>query len=297
MTRPKIANDAVTTLSTSVATISQEGIVLTSSVKFPDLAPGQFYYVTVRDADNLPEIMRVTAKTGPILTVVRGQDGTTPKTFAAGSIVSMNANAAYLESLASRDGSDAEGEWPIDISGKAATVDNGVYTVGDQTIGGNKTFSQPINADVVGDVTGNLTGNAATATLASEAELVDGEVSDGTTVNGVPVGYRDIPQRSISANYTFALGDEGEQILHPAADTTARTWTIPANASVAFRVGTCITLVNENGAGAITVAITTDTLYQPGTGATGSRTLASGGMCTLLKVTPTKWYISGAGLT
>lgn len=153
------------------------------------------------------------------------------------------------------------------------------------------------------------TGNPAEARAAlgalGEADTIDnatnlvgsGTISDNSTINTKKVGYRDIPPNSVSSNYTFALGDEGEFIFHPAADTTARTWTIPANASVPFRVGTAITVVNENGAGAITLAITTDTLYVPGTSATGSRTLASGGMATLLKVTATKWYVSGAGLT
>jgi hypothetical protein len=43
-----------------------------------------------------------------------------------------------------------------DITGNAATVTNGVYTTGDQTIGGIKTFSSPI--------VGAITGNAGTVT-------------------------------------------------------------------------------------------------------------------------------------
>lgn len=39
------------------------------------------------------------------------------------------------------NGTGASGTWGISISGNAATVTNGVYTTGTQTIGGNKTFS------------------------------------------------------------------------------------------------------------------------------------------------------------
>ncbi|MDP3625010.1 MAG: hypothetical protein Q8S12_00320 [Hydrogenophaga sp.] len=106
-----------------------------------------------------------------------------------------------------------------------------------------------------------------------------------------------IPQNSQSTAYTLVLGDAGKHILHPSADTTARVFTIPANSSVAFPVGTVVTFVNQNAAGAITIAITTDTMRLAGAGTTGSRTLAANGIATALKLTSTEWIISGTGLT
>lgn len=111
------------------------------------------------------------------------------------------------------------------------------------------------------------------------------------------VGFRTIPQVSQSTNYTLALGDSGDHIFHPSADTTARTWTIPANSSVAFPIGTAVTFINQNGAGVITIAITTDTMRLAGAGTTGSRTLAANGIATAIKITSTEWIISGTGLT
>lgn len=102
---------------------------------------------------------------------------------------------------------------------------------------------------------------------------------------------------SKSADYTFVLADANNSFLHPAADTTGRTWTIPANGAVAYPVGTVLTFVNENAAGTITIAITSDTLRLGGTTSTGSRTLAANGMATAIKITSTVWYISGVGLT
>jgi len=106
-----------------------------------------------------------------------------------------------------------------------------------------------------------------------------------------------VRQNSQSAAYTCVLSDDGKHIFHPSADTTARIWTIPANASVAYSIGTAITFVNQNGAGVITIAITTDTMRLAGAGTTGSRTLAANGMATALKVTATEWIIGGTGLT
>jgi hypothetical protein len=108
--------------------------------------------------------------------------------------------------------------------------------------------------------------------------------------------FTGVPQNSKSAAYTLVAADANKHILHPSADTTARIFTIPANASVAFPVGTAITFVNQNGAGVVTIAITTDTMRLAGVGTTGSRTLAANGMATALKVTSTEWIISGSGL-
>lgn len=130
---------------------------------------------------------------------------------------------------------------------------------------------------------------AITGTLASQTDLQAALDAKGA------VG---VPQNSQSAAYTLVLSDANKHIYHPAADTTARTWTIPANSSVPFPIGTAVTFDNDFGAGAITIAITTDTLVLVGAaGSTGSRTLASGGQATAIKVTSTRWRISGTGLT
>lgn len=118
------------------------------------------------------------------------------------------------------------------------------------------------------------------------------------TVDGTnAVGYKNIPQNSQSAAYTCVLTDAGKHILHPSADTTARTITIPANSSVAYPIGTALTFVNQASAGVMTIAITTDTMRLAGAGTTGSRTLAANGVATALKLTATEWIISGSGLT
>ena len=117
------------------------------------------------------------------------------------------------------------------------------------------------------------------------------------TVDGTDeVGFRNIPQNSQSAAYTLVLADAGKHIFHPVADNTARTFTIPANASVAYPIGTAITFINMAVAN-VTIAITTDTLTLSDAGTAGSRTLAQYGSATAIKITSTQWIISGSGLT
>lgn len=102
---------------------------------------------------------------------------------------------------------------------------------------------------------------------------------------------------SQSAAYAIVAGDADTTILHPAADTTARTFTIPANGSVPYPTGTVLKIVNQNAAGVVTIAITTDTMRLAGAGTTGSRSLAANGVAYATKITSTEWIIEGTGLT
>jgi len=128
-----------------------------------------------------------------------------------------------------------------------------------------------------------------------------GTPSSGTlsscTVDGTnAVGYLNIPQNSQSAAYTLVLADAGKHIFHPSGDANARTYTIPANSSVAYPIGTAITFINMTSQ-VVTIAITTDTMYLSSAGTTGSRSLAQYGSATAIKMTSTTWLISGSGLT
>jgi hypothetical protein len=154
-----------------------------------------------------------------------------------------------------------------------------------QTGAGGDTMSPPVLIATTATI-GTITVTGA-ATFNSGAILA----------SGVEAGFRTIPQNSQSAAYTLVAADSGKHILHPSADTTARTFTIPANSSVPFPIGTAITFINQNGAGVVTIAITTDTMRLSPAGTTGSRTLAANGSATCVKITSTEWIISGSGLT
>lgn len=121
------------------------------------------------------------------------------------------------------------------------------------------------------------------------------KAADGSVVDAI--GFRGIPQNSQSAAYTTVMADAGKHLLHPAADTTARNFTIDSNANVAFPIGTAITFINQHGGGVITIKITSDTMRLAGAGTTGDRSLAADGIATAVKITSTEWIISGTGLT
>ena len=128
-----------------------------------------------------------------------------------------------------------------------------------------------------------------------------GTPSSGTlsscTIDGTnSVGFRNTPINSQSANYTLILTDSGKTIYHPASDTNDRTFTIPANASVAYPTGTVVTFINLS-ANDLTIDITSDTMYLLGPGSTGSRTITQYGVASAIKLESTTWAISGNGLS
>ena len=111
----------------------------------------------------------------------------------------------------------------------------------------------------------------------------------------VSIGYLNVPVNSQSTSYVLVLSDSGKTILHPSSDNNPRTFTIPANSSVPYPVGTVLTFANL--ANTVTIAITSDTLYFAGFGSTGSRSLIAFGLATAVKLESTSWLISGSGLT
>jgi len=154
-------------------------------------------------------------------------------------------------------------------------------------------------AALLTDETG--TGANVFATSPTLVTPILGTPTSGTlsncTVDGTnAVGYLNIPINSQSAAYTLVLADAGKAILHPSTDANARTFTIPANGSVAYAIGTAITFINMTSQ-VVTIAITTDTMYLSSAGTTGSRSLAQYGSATAIKMTSTTWLISGSGLT
>lgn len=122
----------------------------------------------------------------------------------------------------------------------------------------------------------------------------DGVVQGNDGTNLFELGYKDIPQNLQTASYQLVLADRGKSILLTTNNTL--TLTIPANASVAFPIGTTIVVATGSNTGC-TVAITTDNLILAGAGTTGTRSLSAFALATLYKVNATSWLISGSGVS
>jgi len=145
-------------------------------------------------------------------------------------------------------------------------------------------FNPSSNTFFATNVTGTNIGGITQANLVDKSanEVVSGEWSVPSIIRGKV------------ANYTLVLGDAGQTVRFTGS-TAAQTFTIPANASVAFPIGTMIGFEND-GSVSISLAITTDTLTWSKDNTTGTRTLAAGASAVIKKTTSTTWKVSGSAL-
>lgn len=149
--------------------------------------------------------------------------------------------------------------------------------------------------------TGVLTALAVNTGSSGAVVTQGGAIISATTVNdsagtGYTIGYRQMPQNNQAAatTYTLVLADDGKHVYLTGG--TTNTLTVPTNASVAFAIGTVITVVNNNS-GACTISGPTSGLQLANGALATTRTLATKGMATMVKVGTDLWYVSGAGVT
>lgn len=147
------------------------------------------------------------------------------------------------------------------------------------------------NAGTVTSVagTGATNGLSLSGTVTTSGNITLGgsvtSVATGATIDGVVIGYRNVPA---SANTTAATADVGKCLV------TTGTITVPNST---FAAGDIISIFN-NSAGNITVTCNMTTTYLAGTATTGTtRTLAQRGMATVYFISSTVAVISGTGLT
>lgn len=117
-----------------------------------------------------------------------------------------------------------------------------------------------------------------------------GDVLTAATVNGL-VSFSTTTQ---TADYTPVLADQ-YQMLVIMNKATAVNFTIPTNASVAYPVGTAITVLNI-GAGACTIkAVTAGTTTVLSAGATAAQpSVAQYKSAVCIKTATDTWYVVGA---
>ena len=95
------------------------------------------------------------------------------------------------------------------------------------------------------------------------------------------------PQNAQNGNYTLVLGDAGKHIY--STNTGAQTITIPTNASVAFPIGTLITIVNE-GTTQIALSVAGVTIRNNASSvALAAPVISPAGAVQLLKVGTNTW--------
>jgi hypothetical protein len=127
--------------------------------------------------------------------------------------------------------------------------------------------------------------------MASGFPSSTGDILTAAMYNGLVTFTVDADQ---TADYTAVL-DDAYQVLVPMNKATAVAFKLPTNASVAFPVGTAITVLNK-GAGLCTIsAVTSGTTTVLSAGAVAaSPTLAQYKTAVCIKTATDVWYVAGA---
>ena len=93
----KFTNNARTTLAADI-TNSATTATVTSGAVFPELNAGEYFYCTFDNGTN-NEIVKVTARSGNTLTIVRGVDNSTARAFVADDAAELRATAGLLTDI------------------------------------------------------------------------------------------------------------------------------------------------------------------------------------------------------
>ena len=127
--------------------------------------------------------------------------------------------------------------------------------------------------------------------MATGLPFSTGDILTASAANGL-VAYT--VNADATADYTAVIAD-AYQVLVPMNKATAVAFKIPTNASVAFPVGTVITVLNK-GAGTVTIsAVTSGTTTVLSAGATAaSPTLGQYKSAACIKTATDTWYVVGA---
>jgi hypothetical protein len=118
---------------------------------------------------------------------------------------------------------------------------------------------------------------------------VTGAVTASTDVVDSKGNLRDIPQNTQTSAYTLVGGDTGKHIYISSGGVT-----VPASV---YGAGNAVTIINNSGSAQTITQGSGLTMYNTADAATGNRTLAGRGICTILFINASACYVSGSGLT
>lgn len=263
-----LKNNATSTITTAI-NASDVGLAVAAGTGslFPTLGVGDYFYATLVSAGGTYEVIKVTARVGDTMTIVRAQEGTTAQSFTSGSRIELRVTAASI--------TDLVGEY--DQASEISFTPTGTIS---------STNVQNAIAEVSGDVTAAAAALAATTGAALVGKTGGGTVQDAiTTFNNIVRGDPAAPKWNLfigtgaGAATTTAARSTAVGVNALAAQTTANLNT--AFGSLTLQSATTGAVNSAFGADALSATTTGE--YNDGFGCkaltnnvTGSRNKAFG---------------------
>lgn len=155
---------------------------------------------------------------------------------------------------------------------------------------GTNTTQLATTAFVTNAVT-TATGSLGTMSTqnANNVNITGGTMSGMTSIADTVGNVRNLPVQNKSMSYVLVAADNGQVISITTGGVTVPSGVFSAGQAVSIYNNSASTQTITQGGGA--------TLTQAATGATGNRSLARNGLCTVLCVASNSFVITGAGLT
>jgi hypothetical protein len=210
---PLILKNNVSSTLTVPISASDTGIAVVDGGQFPALGAGDYFYATLVSPAGATEIVKVTARAGNSMTVVRAQDGSSAASFQAGALVEMRVNAASIAEI-----SDEASEISIADAG-------GYYTATDvegalQEVGADLRTQAAQERDTV-------------ATLLADTTLSYAEVAAGDILRTRAEGFSYEVAPSSATDHHVATAGGVKLYVLPAEDDSVSILQFGADTSLA----------------------------------------------------------------
>jgi hypothetical protein len=175
----QFANNVNTTLAVAVTSTTQTTITLASSANLPTLSGGAVLALTLNDAatQSVFEVMYVTAISGAVCTVLRGQESTTAQTWLVGDYAYASVTAGILANFSAGTGT------ALNTSGTAQTK-SGALTVGGLTSTAGVSVGGALTGATTGAFSGNVSMAGLTATTGTFSGAITGAGYSGGAISG-----------------------------------------------------------------------------------------------------------------
>lgn len=258
MSAEQFANNATTTLGSSLSSgATTATVAVGTGALFPTISGSEYFTATLWAAGNTTgvpnEIVKVTARSGDTMTIVRAQEGTTALSWNVGDTFANYPTAAYLNALAQQpDIQQQAGNFADD----AGTANGGIVTLNPVPASLASLTGSPIGVLKIGFA------NTGSYTL------------DVNGLGGVPVvlpGGGALPAGALLANSIFTVkydGTDFELQSPPALQGILQLVTVEVTATGAFSIAIDANAIPGSGYGIAT---------GPGGGAAGTTSGKTGG--------------------